>query len=61
MVFRKQAAEKEAAVRMIIGKKTLMRDPHGIAFDPMKNELFVTKLGTWREVLRDQRRGRPRR
>ena len=45
-VFRKQAAENEAPLRVIQGPKTGMGDPHGIAIDSTRNLLFVTNFGS---------------
>jgi DNA-binding beta-propeller fold protein YncE len=46
VVFPKDAKEEDLAKRVLQGPKTRMADPHGLALDPKKNELFVTNWGS---------------
>ena len=46
VVFKKTAKDQEAPVRLIQGPKTLMADPHGIALDPKRGEIYVTNWGS---------------
>jgi DNA-binding beta-propeller fold protein YncE len=45
-VFRKNAKENEAPLRLIQGPKTGLGDPHGIAVDSTRDLLFVTNFGS---------------
>ena len=47
MTFPKTATD-EPARRMILGKHTRLADPHGIAFDPMHQVLYVANWGASR-------------
>ena len=46
VVFKKQAKDEDPAVRTLQGPRTLMADPHGIALDPKRGEIFVTNWGS---------------
>jgi DNA-binding beta-propeller fold protein YncE len=46
VVFKKNAKDEDAAVRTLQGPKTRMADPHGVALDSKRNELFVSNWGT---------------
>jgi DNA-binding beta-propeller fold protein YncE len=46
VVFKKTAKDEDPAVRTLQGPKTLMGDPHGIALDPKRNEIYVTNWGS---------------
>jgi DNA-binding beta-propeller fold protein YncE len=46
VVFKKDAKDKAGPVRILQGRKTLMADPHGIALDTKKDEIFVSNWGT---------------
>lgn len=45
VVFSKTAKDKDSPVRILQGAHTGLADPHGIAIDPGKNEIFVTNWG----------------
>jgi DNA-binding beta-propeller fold protein YncE len=51
MVYRKMARGHERPIRLIQGNRTGMGDPHGIAFDPKTNLIFVTNYGTSRQAV----------
>jgi len=46
VVFPKLAKDEEKALRVLQGKSTRLADPHGIAIDTKRNELWVTNWGT---------------
>lgn len=46
VVYRKMASGKEAPLRQIMGDKTQLADPHGMAVDPKNNLLFVNNTGS---------------
>src|SRR5439155_23007017 len=41
IVFKKNATEQDAPVRLLQGTKTQMADPHGIALDPKTGLIYV--------------------
>jgi DNA-binding beta-propeller fold protein YncE len=51
MVYRKMARGDERPIRLIQGDRTRMGDPHGIAYDPKTNLIFVTNYGTSRQAV----------
>jgi len=48
-IFKKNAKEQDAPVRVIQGPKTQMADPHGIALDDKAGLIYVTNWGTFNE------------
>lgn len=46
VVYNKLAKDKDSPLRILQGRKTLMADPHGIALDTKKGEIFVANWGT---------------
>jgi len=46
IVFKKDAKDEDSPVRILQGIKTRMADPHGIALDTKRNEIFVSNWGT---------------
>ena len=46
VVFKKQAKDEDPAVRTLQGPRTLMADPHGLALDPQRGEIFVSNWGS---------------
>ena len=46
IVFKKDAQDEDSPVRILQGIKTRMADPHGIALDTKRNEIFVSNWGT---------------
>ena len=46
IVFKKDAKDQDSPVRILQGEATLMADPHGIALDTKRNEIFVANWGT---------------
>jgi DNA-binding beta-propeller fold protein YncE len=49
VTFQKQARNLDSPVRTLQGVHTGLADPHGIAFDPEKDRIFVTNWGTVNE------------
>lgn len=50
VVYRKGATEEESPIRYLQGTKTGLQDPHGIAFDPKEDVLFVANYGSTHDV-----------
>lgn len=50
VVYRKNATEEESPIRHLQGSKTGLQDPHGIAFDPKEDVLFVANYGSTHDV-----------
>jgi DNA-binding beta-propeller fold protein YncE len=50
IVYRKGATEKDSPLRFIQGDKTKVNDPHGIAYDPQEDVVFVANFGSRHEV-----------
>ena len=50
VVYRKGATEHESPIRFLQGAKTGLQDPHGIAFDPAEDVLFVANYGSTHDV-----------
>jgi DNA-binding beta-propeller fold protein YncE len=46
VTFRKTARDDDAPTRLLQGDRTLLADPHGIAFDPKNNLIFVANFGS---------------
>ncbi len=46
VVFKKDAPEEGSPVRILQGRSTLLADPHGIALDTNKGEMFVSNWGS---------------
>jgi DNA-binding beta-propeller fold protein YncE len=46
VVYNKYAEGEDSPLRIIQGRSTLMADPHGIALDTVRDEIFVTNWGT---------------
>lgn len=46
VVYNKEAKDEDSPVRILQGGKTLMADPHGIALDTKKGEIYVSNWGT---------------
>lgn len=53
VVYRKGATEQDAPLRFIQGDRTKLADPHGIAYDPRDDVIFVTNHGSRHEVSRN--------
>jgi DNA-binding beta-propeller fold protein YncE len=49
VVFRKDAKDEDKALRVLQGSRTKMADPHGMALDPKRGEIFITNWGTSNE------------
>jgi DNA-binding beta-propeller fold protein YncE len=45
-VFKKDAKDDDRALRILQGSRTGMADPHGIALDPKRGEIWVANWGT---------------
>lgn len=50
VVYRKGATHEESPIRYLQGPKTGLQDPHGIAFDPKEDVLFVANYGSTHDV-----------
>ncbi|MEE8176667.1 MAG: hypothetical protein V3T65_01575 [Acidobacteriota bacterium] len=50
VVFNKMAVGDEPPLRLLQGDSTLLADPHGIAFDPESDLIFVTNHGSVKQV-----------
>jgi DNA-binding beta-propeller fold protein YncE len=50
VVYRKDATQEESPIRFLQGLKTGLQDPHGIAFDPKEDVLFVANYGSTHDV-----------
>jgi DNA-binding beta-propeller fold protein YncE len=50
VVYRKGATQEESPIRFLQGAKTGLQDPHGIAFDPKDDVLFVANYGSTHDV-----------
>ena len=50
VVYRKGATHEESPIRFMQGDKTGLQDPHGIAFDPKEDVLFVANYGSTHDV-----------
>lgn len=46
VVYRKNAKDEDAPIRLIQGDRTNLADPHGIAVDPARNWIFVANHGS---------------
>ncbi len=46
VVFKKDAKDEDSPVRILQGSSTQLADPHGIALDPKRGEIFVSNWGT---------------
>jgi DNA-binding beta-propeller fold protein YncE len=49
VVYAKEAQDHDAPLRILQGDRTRMADPHGIALDTKRNEIFVSNWGTYNE------------
>jgi DNA-binding beta-propeller fold protein YncE len=64
VAYKKSAGENDSPIRMMQGLATKLADPHGIAYDPKEDVIFVANFGATHDVApgktgRD-RRGRGR-
>jgi DNA-binding beta-propeller fold protein YncE len=46
VVFKKDFTEEESPTRVLQGARTQLADPHGVAVDPTRGEMFVVNWGT---------------
>ncbi len=51
VVFNKYAQNDEHPLRLLQGIKTLLADPHGIAFDKKNQLMFVTNQGSFHDTI----------
>ena len=49
VVYAKDARDNDPPVRILQGERTGLADPHGIALDSKRNEIFVSNWGTYNE------------
>jgi len=49
--FKKTASGRDNAIRLLLGNKTHLADPHGITFDPKTRLLYISNYGTERDEL----------
>jgi len=50
VVYRKGATEGDPPIRFLQGDKTKLADPHGIAYDPRDDVMFVANFGSRHDV-----------
>ena len=61
VTYKKTAGENDHPVRMLQGLTTKLADPHGIAYDPQEDVIFVANFGATHDVSATASRGRDRR
>ena len=49
VVFEKEATDEDSPIRILQGSSTQLADPHGIALDTRRDEIFVSNWGTYNE------------
>ncbi len=54
VTYPKNADGGPSPIRMLQGNQTKLADPHGIAYDPKDDIIFVANFGSWHEVSRNQ-------
>jgi len=52
VVYRREATQGDAPLRILHGPKTGLGDPHGITFDEERNEISVANHGNWAPLTR---------
>ena len=50
VVYRKDASKERSPIRFLQGLKTGLQDPHGIAYDPKDQVIFVANYGSTHDV-----------
>lgn len=58
VAYKKTAGEEDTPVRMLQGLETKLADPHGIAYDPRDDVLFVANFGATHDVSAEERQQR---
>ncbi len=53
VVYKKGSTEKDSPVRFLQGERTKLADPHGIAYDPNDDVIFVSNFGSRHDVSPD--------
>ena len=53
VVYRKDGGEKDDPLRFLQGDRTKLADPHGIAYDPKDDVIFIANFGSRHEVSAD--------
>ena len=61
VAYKKGAGEKDFPIRMMQGLRTKLADPHGIAYDPKEDVIFVANFGATHDVSAKEGGGRDRR
>ena len=61
VAYKKSAGEGDAPVRMLQGLATKLADPHGIAYDPQEDVIYVANFGATHDVSAKEAGGRDRR
>jgi hypothetical protein len=54
VTFRKSADGAESPIRMLQGNATRLADPHGIAYDPKDDVVFISNFGSGHDVSQQQ-------
>lgn len=54
VVYRRDATNGEAPLRVIHGTRTGLADPHGITVDPINHEILVANHGNWAPLTREE-------
>jgi DNA-binding beta-propeller fold protein YncE len=61
VAYKKSAGENDAPIRMLQGLATKLADPHGIAYDPQEDVIYVANFGATHDVSAKEGGGRDRR
>ena len=61
VTYKKTAGESDQPTRLLQGLTTKLADPHGIAYDPADDVIFVANFGATHDVSPGEARGRDRR
>jgi DNA-binding beta-propeller fold protein YncE len=61
VAYKKTAGEGDSPIRMMQGLATKLADPHGIAYDPQEDVIYVANFGATHDVSAKEGGGRDRR
>ena len=61
VAYKKNAGENDSPIRLLQGLATKLADPHGIAYDPQEDVIFVANFGATHDVSPGRTGGRDRR
>ena len=57
VVYEKTAQGEDAPLRIVQGNSTRLADPHGVAIDKKRDEIFISNFGSVRDFRRPGRQG----